>query len=354
MIGYTSSCGAPSMPGAASGTSISRKISSSRAACWAVPRNSIFSPVALLVICIEPSGVLNASAGMPSIWRIVGIAASNVRYFSANSRRPAVPMFGLLDGVDDRANRPQPAGRFRDLNLPRLRQRDDFALRAQQRLHLLGGLFGRHVPHREQHANQLVFAALVELGQRHVGHQIRRNAVFEIHEHEHPAAADERVALGQQHAVEHVERFGGRVASRVAVVERAGRRRFHQQRQAGLLGEPIQHFLPRLVAEIERELGVVGRLGAAVGATAACFRWRLVGIVGRRRRLSAGVARRASTSSSMRLCCPERSYAARHQQHAKATQQDWHDVDFGADHVCRTAVEFRQEPQRKRLARQPL
>ena len=142
--------------------------------------------------------------------------------------QPGVGKFGLLDRVDDRANRPQPAGRFGHLNLPGLRQRDHLALRAQQRLNFLGGLLRRHVPHRKQHANQLVLAALVELRQRHVGHQVRRDAVFQIHDHQHPIAADQRVALGQQHAVEHVERFGRRVAPRIAVVERAGRRRFHR------------------------------------------------------------------------------------------------------------------------------
>ena len=220
------------------------------------------------------------------MWRIVGMAASNVMYFSLNSRSAGGAQFGLLDRVHDRADRPQPAGRFGDLDLPRLRQRDDFALRAQDRLHFFGRLLGRHVPHREQHADELVFAALVELRQRHVGHEVRRNAVFEIHEHEHPAAADERVALGEQHAVEHVERFGRRVAACVAIVERAGRRRLDEQRQAGLIGEPVQHVLPGLVAEIERELGVVavrgGRLaGLAVG------RWRLRPRCGGSRRLRA-------------------------------------------------------------------
>ena len=164
--------------------------------------------------------------------------------------------FGLFDRVHDRADRPQPPAGLGHLNLAGLRQRNGFALRPQQRLHFQRGLLGRHVPHRKQHADQLILAALVEFGQRHIGHQIRRNAVFKIHDNQHPPMADERVAFGQQHAVEHIERFGRRVGSRIGVVERARRRRLHQQRQAGLLGEPIQDILPRLVAEAESQLGV--------------------------------------------------------------------------------------------------
>ena len=49
------------------------------------------------------------------------------------------------------------------MNLARLRQRHDLALRAEDRLNFLGRLFGGHVPNREQHANELVLAPLVEI-----------------------------------------------------------------------------------------------------------------------------------------------------------------------------------------------
>ncbi len=73
---------------------MSRRISASRAACWAVPRKISFSPLALLVICTVPSGVLYASAGIPSICRTVGMAASSEMYLSTYSRMPAAPASG--------------------------------------------------------------------------------------------------------------------------------------------------------------------------------------------------------------------------------------------------------------------
>ena len=199
---------------------------------------------------------------MPSIWRIVGIAVSKVRYLKRELAHAGGAQIGLLDRIDNRADRAEPAARFGHLDFSRLWQHDHFALRAEQRLHFGGSLFGRHVPHGKQYADEFVLAARIEFGQRHIGHQVGRDAIFQVDDDQHPLAADECITFRQQHAVEHIECFGRCVAAGIGVIKSAGRRRLHQQREAGLLGEPIQYILPGLVAEAEREAPVgSGRSG---------------------------------------------------------------------------------------------
>ncbi len=53
--------------------------------------------------------------------------------------------------------------------------------------------------------------------------------VFEIHEDQHPVAPNERVTLGQQDAVDQVDRLGRCVFSSVGVIERSRRRRVEDQ-----------------------------------------------------------------------------------------------------------------------------
>ncbi len=106
----------------------------------------------------------------------------------------------------------------------------------------------------EDHSNHLEFAPAVERIDGHRGDQICRNAVFQVDQHQHAVAANERVALRQQDAIQQVDGFGGSVFVGVAVVERARRDRIHHQREVGLFCEPIEHVLPGLKTELEAEL----------------------------------------------------------------------------------------------------
>ena len=111
----------------------------------------------------------------------------------------------------------------------------------------------------EDHPNHLEFAPAVERIDGHRGDQICRNAVFQVDQHQHAVAANERVALRQQNAIQQVDGFGGSVLVGVAVVERARRRRVHHQREVGLFCEPIEHVLPGLKTELEAELLRIAR-----------------------------------------------------------------------------------------------
>ena len=82
------------MPRAASGTSISRSTSVNPGCLLSgAAEEHLFAGRAFGDLH-RPSGVANASAGMPSIWRIVGMAASKVMYLSDISRIPAEPNSG--------------------------------------------------------------------------------------------------------------------------------------------------------------------------------------------------------------------------------------------------------------------
>ena len=157
-----------------------------------------------------------------------------------------------LDGVDHRANRPQPAAGFGDLNLLRLRQHDDRALRSQAAARLpwpprrpscsSTGNVTRIISYSPCSSSSASGTSETRFG----GMPSSRFTSTSIR----PLRTSVKPLVSST-LLMHVERFGRRVGARVAVVERARRRRFEHQRQVGLLGEPIEHVLPRLVAEVE-------------------------------------------------------------------------------------------------------
>ena len=151
-------------------------------------------------------------------------------------------------------DRLQLARRLDDQELAGLRQADTAAVLAQQRFNLLRHRLGRPTPEREQHTDHLEVAALRKFLHRHPRNQVLLQVLREIDQDQHAVALDERESLGQQHAVQQVDRLGGRVLAIVAVRERTCRRLVHDQCQAGLPGEPVEHVVPFLIPEIESQL----------------------------------------------------------------------------------------------------
>ena len=174
----------------------------------------------------------------------------------------------LGDRLDHGADRPHHAGHVADHKLLGRRERDDLAVRPQERLDLR---FDHHdvlAPERKLHAHQFELAAAIEFLQGDPGDQPVGYALREIMDDQHLVAADQREAFCLQDAVEDVDCLFGRVLFRVAVVEGARRRVVDHQGEVRLLGEPFEHIGPELEAEIEPDappLQLVEPVGALVG-----------------------------------------------------------------------------------------
>ncbi len=166
---------------------------------------------------------------------------------------------GEIGSTEHVANLPQSTAGLGDHQLPRLGQQDDFSVWPQQFFNFLLRLFGSQVLQLKTRANQFILAAAVKLFRRNARDHRRRNLIFEIDHQEHPIAKHERVALGQQDAVEDVHGLGRRVAAVVLVVERSFRRSVEDQRVARLLGEPIQNVGPGLIPKTEPQPFRLGR-----------------------------------------------------------------------------------------------
>ena len=76
----------------------------------------------------------------------------------------------------------------------------------------------------------------------------------EVDENQHAAALQQRESLREQHAVEQVDRLGGRVGAIVAVSERACRGLVHDQGHTSLSGKPVEHIGPFLKPKVESQL----------------------------------------------------------------------------------------------------
>ena len=147
----------------------------------------------------------------------------------------------------------------------------DRVVGSQQRLDGRDGRDGIAAAQRELDSHQLVLAAFLGLFDRHLGDQAFGKLAGQIDQGQHAFAANQRIAFGQQDAVQQIERLGHRVIATIGIVERSRRGRVQHERQVGLLGEPLQDVRPALVAEIEPQafFGVgrsrIGRCGAGFG-----------------------------------------------------------------------------------------
>ncbi len=109
---------------------------------------------------------------------------------------------GTLGRLDDVPNHPQSRGRFGHQDLPRLGHDHHLASWAQQLLDFLFRVRCLHAGQMEHGFDQFKFAPLVELFDRHELDQHIGYLVVQIHDHQQPAAANQRVTTWQQHAID--------------------------------------------------------------------------------------------------------------------------------------------------------
>ncbi len=109
---------------------------------------------------------------------------------------------GTLGRLDDVANNPQLPSRFSHQDLPRLGHDHHLASRTQQLLDFLLRVRCLHAGQMKHGLDQFKFAPLVELFDRNELDQHIRDFVSQIHNHQQPAAANQRVATWQEHAVD--------------------------------------------------------------------------------------------------------------------------------------------------------
>jgi len=151
-----------------------------------------------------------------------------------------------FDHLLDVAHDARPIG---DEQLLRRGNREEFVIGPQQRRH--GGGHGRRVAaaQRKFDRHQFVLAPLLDFLRRDFGDQPFRKLARQVDQGQHAFAADERVAFGQQHAVQQIERLRHRIVAVIRIVEGARRRGVQDERQVGLFRKPLQHIRPALVAE---------------------------------------------------------------------------------------------------------
>ena len=138
--------------------------------------------------------------------------------------------------------------------MARLRQRNGRAVGAQKQSDLFVNLGGVPSLKRKHDTHQFEHPPSPQLLHGQSGNDSFGNGAAQIDDRQHPTTADQRVALGDKHTVEQVDRFSRRVLAGIRVVERARRRRVENQRKIGLLSEPFQHVNPTLKPEAELEL----------------------------------------------------------------------------------------------------
>ncbi len=143
-------------------------------------------------------------------------------------------------------------------------------VRSQQRRNRRRDGFGIAAAQRQLDCHQFVLAAFFHFLQRHLGDQALGEFLRHIDQGQHAFAADERVAFGQQHAVQQIERFRHRVVAAVGIVEGPWRRGVQDERQVGLFGKPLQDIRPALVAEGETQ-PLFRRFGHRLGSLAGGF-----------------------------------------------------------------------------------
>ena len=161
--------------------------------------------------------------------------------------------FRLVDRLDDRADHRDDPGHVGHQEFLRRPNRHRLAMRAQKRADRLDHRLGGPAADRDFHGDQLVLPPLVQVLHGNHGNDAFGNASLDVNHHQHPASADQRETLVDQHAVHQVDRFGGGVFPGVDEIERPPRRGLgHDERQLRLLGKPAQHLFPR--QELKPEL----------------------------------------------------------------------------------------------------
>ena len=157
-------------------------------------------------------------------------------------------------GLDDLADQRHDLARIGHLDLLRRRDGHHLAVRAQQGRNRAGDRVGRSAADGEPHADQLELPSLVEFFQPDLGHDALRNAVGQADHHQHAIAPHQCKTTVDQHAVHQVDCLDRGVLPGIDVIQRSRRRRFgHHERQLGLLGKPVEHLFPLLVAKHELE-----------------------------------------------------------------------------------------------------
>ena len=147
-------------------------------------------------------------------------------------------------------------------------------MRSHEFVDFIRRLFHVDAFQRQHDPHQLVLAAFRQVGNGHVGNQVRRNALVDIDDDEKPIPLHQHMPLLQQVTVENVEGFRRRVLGVVVIAERPGRLGVQVERQAGRFGEHLQHNVPPRLAEVE--LQMLGPFAFAWGITAEGSDLRLV------------------------------------------------------------------------------
>ncbi len=145
------------------------------------------------------------------------------------------------------------------MELSCLGQHDYFPLRTDHLLDLGCRFLRLELLELKQHADQLEFASLVEFLQGNRRNKVFGDSIFQVDHKQHPFPANECVALDQEDAIEQIDRLGRRIGSVIGVVQGAGRWGVHDQREIGLIGKPLEYFLPRLITKRKSQ-----QLGLAV------------------------------------------------------------------------------------------
>ena len=148
-----------------------------------------------------------------------------------------------------------------DADRARTFQCDDFALWTDQFLRFFGGLFSRDVLDPQDDVHQFVASAFGQVRHLHIGDEIGRNRIVDVHDDQELIATDQDISLLQQVAVDDVERGFGRVFLLVEIVECPRRHDIEIERQASELRERLEHIGPSRMSEVERDFFRLRRFG---------------------------------------------------------------------------------------------